>query len=361
LKNGKRGSNGQPGEMACVQHWCAPNTRAPELLVKRAPAHAGRLRPWERTVFALIFALMAGFVVLITMSAARSHGHETGRPSAASSAAIGAGPAGQRAGRRGSGGDDQPAGQGGAGTDVAGSAQQSAELDARLAGAVQRATRGDAGQIAVGVIDTSTGATAVYHPARHFHTASIVKVDILAALLLQHQRARTQLSNRQADLAVAMIEDSSDTAANQLWTAIGGAAGLQAADGALRLSHTVASAYWGLTSTTVIDQLQLLRDLTSASAIDSAGRDYVLGLMAGVQAGQQWGVPAAATPGTGFAVKDGWLADPQLWAINSIGVIDHRGHELLVVVLSKDNPTEAGGIAMAQAAAVAAADVVAGS
>jgi hypothetical protein len=326
--------------------------------VKRSPAHAGRLRPWERSVFALVFVLMAGFVVLITMSAARGHGRDTDRTSAAGSATIGVDRQGngvaQPAGLPRS--DSRGAARGR--TDAAASAQQSAALDARLAAAVRRATQGDAGQLAVGVIDTSTGAAAEYHPARHFHTASIVKVDILAALLLQHQRAGTSLSNGQAGLASAMIEDSNDTAASDLYTAIGGASGLQAADAALKLTDTVTNAYWGLTSTTVTDQLQLLRDLTSASALGSAGRDYVLGLMANVEAGQQWGVPAAATPGTSFAVKDGWLPDPQLWAINSIGVIDDHGHELLIVVLSKDNPTEAGGIAMAQAAAVAAAGVI---
>jgi Beta-lactamase enzyme family len=314
--------------------------------VRRSPAHAGRLRGSERSVFALIFALMVAFVVVITMSAGGSHGGRPGRMAAASSRTIGV-----------QGGSVIPAGQGG-GSDVASSTRQSAALDAQLAAAVQRATRGDSGQIAVGVADVSTGAIAEYRPARHFHTASIVKADILAALLLQHQRSRAQLSNAEASLATAMIEDSDDAAANQLWTAIGGAAGLRAADAALKLVHTVPDPLWGLTSTTVGDQLQLLRDLTSASALDSAGRDYVLGLMANVESGQQWGVPVAATPGTSFAVKDGWLPDPQLWVINSIGVISDHGQELLIVVLSKDNPTESGGIAMAEAAAVAAAGVV---
>jgi hypothetical protein len=78
--------------------------------------------------------------------------------------------------------------------------------------------------------------------------------------------------------------------------------------------------------------------------------------MCHVEPDQAWGVTAAATPRTLAAVKNGWLPDPQLWVVNSIGVIRHDGQVLLVAVLSDDQPTEAGGIAQAKAAAVAAAD-----
>lgn len=40
--------------------------------MKHAPAHAGKLPGWERSVFGLLFALMAAFVVVSTVSAARS-------------------------------------------------------------------------------------------------------------------------------------------------------------------------------------------------------------------------------------------------------------------------------------------------
>jgi hypothetical protein len=76
---------------------------------------------------------------------------------------------------------------------------------------------------------------------------------------------------------------------------------------------------------------------------------------------QAWGVSAAATPGTSFAVKNGWLPDPELWVINSIGVVDHAGQQLLIAVLSDDQPSEEAGIAQVDAVARAAAVAVTGA
>jgi hypothetical protein len=219
------------------------------------------------------------------------------------------------------------------------------------------------GDLAVGVVDRTTGVRAVYDSGQRFHTASIVKVDILATLLLQHQAAGTTLSEEQGELATQMIENSNDDAASDLWYGVGAAAGIADANVRLGLGHTTpgAGGYWGLTSTTVSDQLTLLSDLTSAhSPLTATSRSYELSLMREVESDQAWGVTEAATRGTSSAVKNGWLPDPQLWVINSVGVIHHAGHVLLVAVLSDDQPSEGAGIAQDEAAAVAAVDAIVG-
>ena len=105
-----------------------------------------------------------------------------------------------------------------------------------------------------------------------------------------------------------------------------------------------------------------LTALTSAySPLTAASRHYELGLMRSVEPGENWGVTAAADPGSRPAVKNGWLPDgsqPGLWVINSIGVLRHHGQRLLVAVLSSAQPTEAVGISQVQAAARAAAAAV---
>jgi hypothetical protein len=82
-----------------------------------------------------------------------------------------------------------------------------------------------------------------------------------------------------------------------------------------------------------------------------------------VVANQDWGVTAAAVPGTGAAVKDGWLPDGSAttWVINSIGLISRGGHELLVAVLSSDQPSESAGITQVDAAARAAVSAISGA
>jgi hypothetical protein len=112
-----------------------------------------------------------------------------------------------------------------------------------------------------------------------------------------------------------------------------------------------------LTTTTVTGQLRLLTDLTSArSPLSAPARHYELTLMSNVDPGQDWGVTAAASPGTRPAVKNGWLpAGPQgTWVIDSIGVISHAGHQLAIVILSDGQPSQPAGISYVQAATWAA-------
>jgi len=214
------------------------------------------------------------------------------------------------------------------------------------------------GDIAVGVIDRTTGSRAFFNASEPFHTASIVKADVLAVLLLRHQQSGTYLSNDEVALAREMIEDSDNDAANDLWGDVGATYGMALGNETLGLGHTTPAAdyYWGLTTTTVADQLQLLDDLTSRrSPLHAAARSFALDLMEDVTPDQAWGVSAAATPGTPFAVKNGWLPDPELWVINSIGVVQHGGQQLLIAVLSDDQPSEEVGIAQVDAVARAAA------
>ena len=234
---------------------------------------------------------------------------------------------------------------------------------AALLAALAPVLRHRTGVLAVGVADPSTGVTATYHPRQAFHTASIVKADILATLLLQLQHQHAGLSLDEEGLATAMIEDSDNGSATALWNVIGAAAGLAAGDQALRLRHTVPGpdGWWGLTATTVTDQLRLLSALTSRhSPLTAASRRYELNLMHNVETGQNWGVTAAANRGTQPAVKNGWMPDGAggLWDINSIGVISRHGQRLLIVVLSSGQPSQQAGISQVQAAAKAAAAAI---
>ena len=339
------------------------------------PEHAGGLPLWERLAFAVVLAIMVVFVVVLTISAARAHERRPPGLGAAPEQSAQASPPAQAEQRGHQGGTDQAAsGTGPAArrtNRAAGRGGLRAGWDHRLATALATVRSTQTGSLAVGVTDISTGVTAVYGGRLVFHTASIVKVDILASLLLAGQRAGgrddqglaggSPLDQVNTGLASQMIETSSDDAASDLWAAIGEGGGLAEADETFGLRHTTPGpgGFWGLTTTTVGDQLRLLRVLTNRhSPLDARSRDCELGLMRNVIAGQNWGVSAAASPGSVLAIKNGWLPDPELWVINSMGVVDHDGQRLLIVVLSSDQPTEAAGIAQDQAAATVAADWV---
>jgi hypothetical protein len=319
---------------------------------RRSPAHAGPLRSWERLTFILAFVLVGAGIVVLSISGV--HGH-----SAAARARKKTAPAAIRPALASGWGSVVLTGPGSIRFSSA------AAENARLAAALTPVLRNGTGNLAAGVVDAATGAVAVYGGDRKFHAASIIKVDILASLLLEHQWSDVPLSAGQRVLAAEMIEDSNDEAANELWDAAGQGQGLKAANEELGLRQTTPGdgIYWGLTSTTVDDQLRLLADLVSSQSPLSAGsRSYELGLMRHVAADQDWGVTAAAVPASAAAVKDGWLPDGSTtaWVINSIGVISRNGHELLVAVLSSDQPSESAGIAQVDAAARAAVSAIIG-
>ncbi len=228
-------------------------------------------------------------------------------------------------------------------------AEVEAQVAAHLAG-----TRTHA---AVAVVDRVTGTALTVNGTTRFRTASIVKVDILAALMLHQQRNGTTLTKSQQDLARPMITMSDNAAASRLWQQIDAATGLLAANRMLGMTETTpgTGGAWGVTTTTVADQRRLLQAVTDPAGPLSAGhREYLLYLMGHVIDSQDWGVPAAATPQTtARQVKNGWMpftAQNGRWTVNSIGRIVEPGHDWLAVVLSDRNPSQGAGITTVEAA-----------
>ncbi|MEU9975521.1 serine hydrolase [Streptomyces sp. NPDC051014] len=231
------------------------------------------------------------------------------------------------------------------------------DRNALLDTAMRTVTVPSGAKVSAAVLDLDSGDSAV-HGDGAFDTASIVKVDILAALLLRAQDSGRRLTAAEKAYAVKMIEISDNASASALWDVIGRAAGLDAANRRFGLTGTEGGegALWGLTQTTAADQLTLLRQVFGdESKLSEASRSYLRGLMGTVEADQRWGVSAAAD-GSGSALKNGWLARSStgLWDVNSIGRVTAGGTVYLVAVLSKGTVSQAAGIALVEAAAKAA-------
>jgi beta-lactamase class A len=231
------------------------------------------------------------------------------------------------------------------------------DRDALLSSAMGKVTVPSGARVSAAVLDLDSGDSAV-HGDSAFDTASIVKVDILATLLLQAQDAGRHLTATEKAYATKMIENSDNTSASELWDIIGKAAGLDAANKRFGLTGTEGGdgPLWGLTQTTAADQLTLLQQVFGDdSKLSAASRAYVQGLMKTVESDQRWGVSAAAD-GSGFALKNGWLARSTtgLWDVNSIGRVTVGGTDYLVAVLSKGTVSQAKGISLVEAAAKAA-------
>ncbi|MFK0127371.1 serine hydrolase [Streptomyces nigra] len=242
-------------------------------------------------------------------------------------------------------------------------ARPTVDRDAVLARAMRAVDVPDGARVSVGVLDLASGESATFGEGA-FDTASVVKVDILAALLLRAQDEGRRLTPTERADAAAMIEHSDNASASRLWRAIGAAAGLDAANERFGLTDTEGGdgMLWGLTRTTAADRLRLLRQVFGEeSELEAASRAYVRTLMGRIAQGQHWGVSAAAD-GSGWALKNGWLPRTAtgLWDVNSVGRVMSGGRELLVAVLSDGHTTQARGISLVEAAAVAAVSVFSG-
>ncbi|QOV45688.1 serine hydrolase [Streptomyces chromofuscus] len=242
-------------------------------------------------------------------------------------------------------------------------ARPSVDRDALLAEAMASVPVEDGAEVSVAVLDLQSGQGAAYGEGA-FDTASIVKVDILAALLLQTQDAGRELTAAEKSYATAMIERSDNDSASALWRTIGRAEGLDAANERFGLTGTEGGdgMLWGLTRTTAADQLALLRQVFGDdSELSAASRSYIRELMGRIAVGQRWGVSAAGD-GSGWALKNGWLPRTAtgLWDINSIGRVTVGGRGVLVAVLSDGNTTKDKGVSLVEAAARAAVSVLTG-
>ena len=205
-------------------------------------------------------------------------------------------------------------------------------------------------RFSVSVLDVDTGQSLTYGTGA-FDTASVVKVDILAALLHQHERAGTELSEAEQALATAMIERSDNDAATTLFEAVGGEAGLEAFDDEIGLTDTDvgSNGSWGLTQTTSADQVSLLQVvLGDDSVLSPASQAYARTLMSNVVDSQRFGVSAAADDPDDAALKVGYLqrSTTGRWDVTSTGEIESGGHTYVLTVLSDGNVSFDAGVTL---------------
>jgi len=223
-------------------------------------------------------------------------------------------------------------------------------------GAVTSYLAGRTGVVAAAVYDLSTRQLWGTGPGTPQAEASVVKVDILEALLTQ--QGPDGLSGADQGLAQSMIEDSDNDSATDLWDAVGGASGLRSFNARAGLADTTPSPCvecagfawpgWGLTTTTPADQIALLRQIAvPGGLLSTVERGYVAQLMENVTPSQRWGVCAGVPAQVTVALKNGWLPLNEAgtdWQINSVGWVSGLGRDYLIAVLSTGNPTEQYGI-----------------
>jgi beta-lactamase class A len=210
-------------------------------------------------------------------------------------------------------------------------------------------------EFSVAVLDRKTGEKYSFRGTEKYETASVVKVQVLACLLLTAQDNGRDLSSTELSLAKRMIRLSDNDATTSLFARLGKAPAVQKCDKRLGLTQTTVNSAWGLTRTTVDDQVKLLAELVDTNGpLDADSRKLAFTLMSTVDEGQDWGVPAAGKTGEVTTVKNGWLprsTESNRWIINTVGRITGDDSDVSIAVLSHGHASMSGGIAVVEKAA----------
>jgi len=217
--------------------------------------------------------------------------------------------------------------------------------------------------VTAAVYDAQTDQTWVLAPGVAQDTASIVKVEIMGTALQEATASGQNLPGSEATLMPSMIENSDNESATALLSDVGGPNALAQFDHSVGMSDTTPSTLalipgtslpgWGLTTTTALDEVDLVSKFAYPnSALSDASREYGLSLMEAVEGDQAWGVSNGVPAGVTVALKNGWLPlQPDNWQVNSIGWISGGGRNYVLAVLTTGSPTEIYGIATINAIA----------
>ncbi|HYD11180.1 MAG TPA: hypothetical protein VEA78_13850 [Acidimicrobiales bacterium] len=194
------------------------------------------------------------------------------------------------------------------------------------------------------MLDLRDGCRYELHPGQVMTTASVFKIEVLAGVLLRAQQQHRGLTGWEATRIAPMIRESANPPTNDLFTSLGGVAGVARLHATFGLDETrTPTGTWGLTQTTARDQVDLLRQvLVDGGPLDAGSRQRAWDEMSAVVPSQRWGVTEAVPAGWPVALKNGFAPSPHDgWRLNSAGKV---GDAWLAVVLTDGWPSEAAGI-----------------
>ncbi|WP_199036329.1 serine hydrolase [Glycomyces salinus] len=203
------------------------------------------------------------------------------------------------------------------------------------------------------------------HEGEALHdTASIVKAEILAMLLLHYDSVEDIPDWAMYDLE-KMIKDSDNDATNSiLFGVLDGHETMREAHEVLGLDQTRPdeTERWGLTETTALDQLTVLEQVLYEGLLSAEQVEVSRELMGDLADSQDWGVSAAAEDGETVWMKNGWDTRSNMggeWVVNSIGVIAGETDEpISISILTGGLPSHQAGIDMVEDLAQIAREVI---
>ena len=212
-------------------------------------------------------------------------------------------------------------------------AQLTAALDAYMA-----TRKGVAG---LRVRDNRNGQYFHWRP-REMQTHSAIKVLILVTTLKVAQDRGRALTSTQKSLASRMIRHSDNDATDALITwatvrrcrIVADQLGMRDTE---VLGGTVfrSSSWWGHSTSTTRDLVQLMNHLVLGTYLSSGRRAYARRLMASVTSTQTWGLGDGLPDDVHVELKNGWGPRSDGYRLNGLGHVSGRGRNYQMSFLSR--------------------------
>lgn len=191
--------------------------------------------------------------------------------------------------------------------------------------------------LTVAVFDDRTGCWYHLRRGQQVTTASVVKIEIMAATILRAQDQGRPVSEWELSRMTPMIHSSDDPSATALWVNLGGAGAISAYGARMGLDATVETEpKWGLTTTTAEDQAGFVHELLQGGLLAPSGRALAWWQMLNVREDQRWGVTRGVPGDWQVGLKNGFFDSSCCgWRVNSVGyVADPDGGGYSIAILS---------------------------
>lgn len=202
------------------------------------------------------------------------------------------------------------------------------------------------------VHDHRTGCRYLLNADLEITTASVIKAQVLAGVLLAAQDAGRRISQSEAaDIELMMHYSHNRPPTSRLYLQIGSAAGMEALDQRFGIAGTSHTAWYGGTLSTAEDRTRLVEQLRiGGGPLDEEQVQAAWQWMSGVSAAQSWGVTAGLPDRYEAALKNGFYPMSGAgWRLGTTGVVrDPYGGSFAVTVMTDNNLSESAGITLVE-------------
>ncbi len=203
------------------------------------------------------------------------------------------------------------------------------------------------------VHDHRTGCSYSLNPDLALTTASVIKAQVLAGVLLAAQEEGRRLTTSEAADIVLMMHYSHNTPpTSRLYVDLGGAPAMEALDERFGIVGTSHTARYGATVSTAEDRTVLIEQLLiGGGPLDVGSVRMAWSVMSKVSDIQSWGLTAGLPAGYQAALKNGFYPSRGVgWRLGTTGVVrDPDGGAYAVTVMTDQNRDEFAGIALVEA------------